>query len=136
MSFEDLLRSRSADEYADFVLPSIGERDRVVDCPAVSAGLYFFTTPFATPVRNDTPMPLPRPRHRTPFVIPANAFRERPWLKRARRLGSVLLLTGAAVCVAHMPANHSQELISDTQALYLLGAVVCIAAAAVTLSME
>lgn len=31
MSFENLLRNRSATEYADFVLPSIGVRDRVLD---------------------------------------------------------------------------------------------------------
>jgi SAM-dependent methyltransferase len=31
VSFEDLLRNRSAAEYADFVLPSIGSRDRVLD---------------------------------------------------------------------------------------------------------
>ena len=31
MSFEDLLRNRSVDEYADFVLPSIGSDDRVLD---------------------------------------------------------------------------------------------------------
>lgn len=31
MSFEDLMRNRSAAEYADFVLPSIGSRDRVLD---------------------------------------------------------------------------------------------------------
>ena len=31
MTFEDLLRSRSAAEYADFVLPMIGRNDRVVD---------------------------------------------------------------------------------------------------------
>ena len=31
MSFEDLLRNRSAAEYADFVLPSIGSADRVLD---------------------------------------------------------------------------------------------------------
>lgn len=31
MSFEDLLRNRSATEYAEFVLPSIGSRDRVID---------------------------------------------------------------------------------------------------------
>jgi 2-polyprenyl-3-methyl-5-hydroxy-6-metoxy-1,4-benzoquinol methylase len=31
MSFEDLMRNRSATEYADFVLPSIDSRDRVLD---------------------------------------------------------------------------------------------------------
>ena len=31
MDFEELLRNRSATEYADFVLPSIGARDRVLD---------------------------------------------------------------------------------------------------------
>ena len=31
MSFEDLMRNRSAGEYADFVLPSIGSGDRVLD---------------------------------------------------------------------------------------------------------
>ena len=31
MNFEDLMRNRSAAEYADFVLPSIGSRDRVID---------------------------------------------------------------------------------------------------------
>jgi SAM-dependent methyltransferase len=31
LSFEDLMRSRGATEYADFVLPSIGGRDRVID---------------------------------------------------------------------------------------------------------
>jgi SAM-dependent methyltransferase len=31
LSFEDLMRSRGATEYADFVLPSIGGRDRLVD---------------------------------------------------------------------------------------------------------
>ena len=31
MTFEDLLRNRSADEFADFVLPSIGSGDRVLD---------------------------------------------------------------------------------------------------------
>jgi 2-polyprenyl-3-methyl-5-hydroxy-6-metoxy-1,4-benzoquinol methylase len=31
VSFEDLLRNRSATEYADFVLPSIASRDRVLD---------------------------------------------------------------------------------------------------------
>jgi len=31
VSFEDLMRNRSAAEYADFVLPSIGSRDRVLD---------------------------------------------------------------------------------------------------------
>ncbi len=31
MSFEDLMRSRSASEYADFVLPSIRGGDRVID---------------------------------------------------------------------------------------------------------
>jgi SAM-dependent methyltransferase len=31
VSFEDLMRTRSAAEYADFVLPSIGREDRVVD---------------------------------------------------------------------------------------------------------
>ena len=31
MSFEDLMRNRSAAEYADFVLPSIGSEDRVID---------------------------------------------------------------------------------------------------------
>jgi SAM-dependent methyltransferase len=31
VSFEDLMRTRSAAEYADFVLPSIGAQDRVVD---------------------------------------------------------------------------------------------------------
>jgi ubiquinone/menaquinone biosynthesis C-methylase UbiE len=31
VSFEDLMRNRSAAEYADFVLPSIGRRDRVLD---------------------------------------------------------------------------------------------------------
>lgn len=31
MNFEDLMRNRSAGEYADFVLPSIGSRDRVID---------------------------------------------------------------------------------------------------------
>jgi SAM-dependent methyltransferase len=31
VTFEDLLRSRSAAEYADFVLPMIGRNDRVVD---------------------------------------------------------------------------------------------------------
>jgi len=31
LSFEDLLRNRSATEYADFVLPSIDSRDRVLD---------------------------------------------------------------------------------------------------------
>ena len=31
MSFEDLMRTRSATKYADFVLPSIGGRDRVLD---------------------------------------------------------------------------------------------------------
>ena len=31
MTFEDLMRNRSAAEYADFVLPSIGKRDRVLD---------------------------------------------------------------------------------------------------------
>jgi SAM-dependent methyltransferase len=31
LSFEDLLRSRSAAEYADFVLPAIGGGDRVID---------------------------------------------------------------------------------------------------------
>jgi ubiquinone/menaquinone biosynthesis C-methylase UbiE len=31
MSFEDLLRNRSAAEYADFVLPAIGSDDRVLD---------------------------------------------------------------------------------------------------------
>jgi SAM-dependent methyltransferase len=31
LSFEDLLRNRSAAEYADFVLPSIGSGDRVLD---------------------------------------------------------------------------------------------------------
>jgi SAM-dependent methyltransferase len=31
LSFEDLMRSRGATEYADFVLPSIGDRDRVID---------------------------------------------------------------------------------------------------------
>ena len=31
VSFEDLMRTRSAAEYADFVLPLIGDRDRVLD---------------------------------------------------------------------------------------------------------
>src|SRR5919106_1472527 len=31
MSFEDLMRNRSATEFADFVLPSIGSRDKVLD---------------------------------------------------------------------------------------------------------
>ena len=31
MTFEDLMRSRNASEYADFVLPSIGAGDRVLD---------------------------------------------------------------------------------------------------------
>jgi ubiquinone/menaquinone biosynthesis C-methylase UbiE len=31
VSFEDLMRNRSAAEYGDFVLPSIGNRDRVLD---------------------------------------------------------------------------------------------------------
>jgi SAM-dependent methyltransferase len=31
LSFEDLMRTRSAAEYADFVLPLIGDRDRVLD---------------------------------------------------------------------------------------------------------
>ena len=31
MSFEDLMRNRSAAEFADFVLPTIGRRDRVID---------------------------------------------------------------------------------------------------------
>ena len=31
MSFEDLMRNRSATEYADFVLPSIDSLDRVLD---------------------------------------------------------------------------------------------------------
>jgi trans-aconitate methyltransferase len=31
VTFEDLLRTRSAAEYADFVLPMIGRDDRVVD---------------------------------------------------------------------------------------------------------
>ena len=31
MSFEDLMRNRSASDYADFVLPSIGGADRVLD---------------------------------------------------------------------------------------------------------
>jgi ubiquinone/menaquinone biosynthesis C-methylase UbiE len=31
VNFEELLRNRSATEYADFVLPSIGARDRVLD---------------------------------------------------------------------------------------------------------
>jgi SAM-dependent methyltransferase len=31
VSFEDLIGNRSAAEYADFVLPSIGSRDRVID---------------------------------------------------------------------------------------------------------
>jgi ubiquinone/menaquinone biosynthesis C-methylase UbiE len=31
LTFEDLMRTRSATEYADFVLPSIGTQDRVVD---------------------------------------------------------------------------------------------------------
>jgi SAM-dependent methyltransferase len=31
LSFEDLMRSRSAADYADFVLPSIGRADRVLD---------------------------------------------------------------------------------------------------------
>ena len=31
MSFEDLMRTRSAAEYADFVLPSIGREDRIAD---------------------------------------------------------------------------------------------------------
>jgi SAM-dependent methyltransferase len=31
VSFDDLLRNRSATGYADFVLPSIGDRDRVLD---------------------------------------------------------------------------------------------------------
>jgi SAM-dependent methyltransferase len=31
LDFEELLRNRSATEYADFVLPSIGARDRVLD---------------------------------------------------------------------------------------------------------
>ena len=31
MSIEELLRTRSADEYADFVLPSLRPGDRVLD---------------------------------------------------------------------------------------------------------
>jgi ubiquinone/menaquinone biosynthesis C-methylase UbiE len=31
MSFDDLMRTRSAAEYADFVLPSVGPTDRVID---------------------------------------------------------------------------------------------------------
>jgi SAM-dependent methyltransferase len=31
LTFEDLMRNRSANEFADFVLPSIGTRDRVLD---------------------------------------------------------------------------------------------------------
>jgi hypothetical protein len=58
------------------------------------------------------------------------------WSKRGRRLASALLLAGAVLCVARIPASVSQDPITVTQALYLLGALVCLATAAVTVAVD
>jgi hypothetical protein len=74
-------------------------------------------------------------RRRHPAQAP-NAFRDRPWLGRVKRLGAFLLLAGAAAGAALMPAAQPQYLITVTQVPYLLGTVACLAAAAAIMTFN
>ena len=84
----------------------------------------------------DIPPPLPRPVRRRRSAQPPNAFRERPWLRRVKWMGSVLLLAGAAACVAFMPATQALDPLAVAQLPYLLGVVACLAAATVIMAVD
>ena len=84
----------------------------------------------------DIPPPLPRPVWRRRSTQPDDPFRERPWLWRVKQVGSVLLLAGAAACMASMPAAQPQDPILVTQIPYLLGVVACLAAATVIMAVD